>query len=93
MISFENWHIILLDNPSVLQKQQRALPHLTEPHDSLRLGVQTLKDKASVNHPVEAIEEQVAYLFLFIGTNVASRLPCAELCEAWCLQDTLLCMK
>ncbi len=45
-----------------LQKQQRALPHLTEPHDSLRLGVQTLKDKASVNHPVEAIEEQVAFL-------------------------------
>ena len=42
-----------------VQQQQRALPHLTEPHDSLRLGVHTLKDKASVNHPVEAIEEQV----------------------------------
>lgn len=47
---------------SVLQKQQKALPHLTEPHDSLRLGVHTLKDRASVNHPVEAIEEQVPML-------------------------------
>ena len=67
-LSREVWHRTNADEYplrevlATLQKQQRALPHLTEPHDSLRLGVQTLKDKASVNHPVEAIEEQVVNL-------------------------------
>ena len=54
------YHSTFITAPCPLQKQQRALPHLTEPHDSLRLGVHTLKDRASTNHPVEAIEEQAS---------------------------------
>ena len=48
-----------------VQKQQRALPHLTEPHDSLRLGIQNLKDKAYVNHPVEAITSTCKAVYCF----------------------------
>ena len=44
----------------LVQDQQKSLPHLVKPHDTLRLGVRNLKDQASVSHPVEAIQEQVA---------------------------------
>ena len=42
-----------------LQDKQEALPFLTEPHDALRLGVRSLKEDASVSHPVEAIQASV----------------------------------
>ena len=41
------------------QDKQEALPFLTEPHDALRLGVRSLKEDASVSHPVEAIQANV----------------------------------
>ena len=42
-----------------VQEGQKALPHLVEPHDTLRLGLCNLKDQASISHPVEAIQLQV----------------------------------
>lgn len=42
-----------------LQDKQEALPFLSEPHDALRLGVRSLKEDASVSHPVEAIQANV----------------------------------
>ena len=45
-----------------LQDKQEALPFLTEPHDALRLGVRSLKEDASVSHPVEAIQANVRRL-------------------------------
>ena len=42
-----------------LQDEQKSLPHLVEPHDTLRLGLRNLKDQASISHPVEAIQSQV----------------------------------
>ena len=45
------------------QDKQEALPFLTEPHDALRLGVRSLKEDASVSHPVEAIQANVRSAF------------------------------
>ena len=42
-----------------VQDKQAALPFLTEPHDALRLGVRSLKEDASVSHPMEAIQANV----------------------------------
>ncbi|BDA41886.1 probable proteasome maturation protein [Coccomyxa sp. Obi] len=38
-------------------EEQKALPHMVHPHDTLRLGLGSLKDQASVVHPVEAIQK------------------------------------
>ncbi|KAK9909280.1 hypothetical protein WJX75_010019 [Coccomyxa subellipsoidea] len=37
--------------------EQKALPHMIQPHDTLRLGLSSLKDQASNVHPVEAIQK------------------------------------
>lgn len=53
-----------------LQDKQEALPFLTEPHDALRLGVRSLKEDASVSHPVEAIQANVRRLCCISYNNI-----------------------
>ena len=52
-----------------LQDKQEALPFLTKPHDALRLGVRSLKEDASVLHPVEAIQANVRRLCCISHNN------------------------
>lgn len=44
-----------------------ALPVQREPHDALRLGLASLKEDASVKHPVEAIQRE------FTGRTAATQ--------------------
>ena len=89
-------HSTLTTASSALQKQQKALPHLTEPHDSLRLGVHTLKDRASTNHPVEAIEEQasrIAYVVLHAYLSGCRQAAMQNLGKVLVRPDDVMCMQ
>eukprot|EP00884_Botryococcus_braunii_P020985 jgi/Botrbrau1/7570/Bobra.0159s0020.1 len=61
---------------------QSALPAQHFPHDALRLGLRTLKDEASVVHPVQAVQEnmvkhkddsRVTMMRDIYGTGLAAR--------------------
>ena len=44
-----------------MQEEQAELPMLREPHDTMRLGLSSLKEDVSTSHPVEAIQKQVRH--------------------------------
>ena len=44
-----------------MQEEQAELPMLREPHDTMRLGLSSLKEDVSTSHPVEAIQKQVIH--------------------------------
>lgn len=44
----------------IVQDVQSALPAQHFPHDALRLGLRTLKDEATVVHPLQAVQDNVS---------------------------------
>lgn len=48
-----------------LQEDRTAIPVLTQPRDTLREGLTTLKEDGAVVHPVEAIQAKASWQLHF----------------------------
>ena len=56
-----------LNRISHLQEDRTGLPVLTQPRDTLREGLSTLKEAGAVVHPVEAIQAKVSVQALMLA--------------------------
>ena len=56
-----------LNRVSPSQEDRTGLPVLTQPRDTLREGLSTLKEAGAVVHPVEAIQAKVSVHALMVA--------------------------